>query len=122
MSEGPAAPTPDDAGTGNGRSLSDLAKNPRLSIGALLAIAALIALAVWLVVESVGDDSSNVGEPATETTAPVAVNANGLATLAAATGSPIYWVGPRPGAKYEISQRTGGQVSRPLSAERCRGR
>ena len=110
MTEGSPAGPPDDAGTGNGRSLGEFAKDPRLSVGALVAIAALIALAVWLVVESVGDDSSSAGEPATQTTAPVAVNANGLATLAAATGSPIYWVGPRPGAKYEISQRTGGQV------------
>ena len=32
MTEGPAAPTPNDAGTGNGRSLSELAKDPRLSV------------------------------------------------------------------------------------------
>ena len=57
MSEGPAAPTPDEAGTGNGRSLGEFAKDPRLGVSALVAIAALIALAVWLVVESVGDDS-----------------------------------------------------------------
>ena len=110
MSEGPAAPTPEEAGTGNGRSLGDLAKDPRLSVGALLAIAGLIAIAVWLIVESVGDDSPDVAEPAAATTDPVAVNANGLATLAAATGSPIYWVGPRRGHLYEISQRTGSQV------------
>ncbi len=107
MTEGPAAPTPDDAGTGNGRSLGELAKDPRLSVTALLAIAALIALAVWLVVESVGDDDSQSSATPAETTEPVALSASGLATLAQAGGSPIYWVGPRPGFKYELAQRDG---------------
>ncbi len=106
MTEGPAAPTPDDAGTGGGGSLGELVKDPRLSLTALIAIAALIALAVWLVVESTGDDSSPSATPPA-TTEPVALSANGLATLAAAGGSPIYWVGPSAGSTYELSQRSG---------------
>lgn len=78
-----------------------------MSVTALLAIAALIALAVWLVVESVGDDDSQSSATPAETTEPVALSASGLATLAQAGGSPIYWVGPRPGFKYELAQRDG---------------
>lgn len=107
MSEGPAAPTPDGAGTDSGRSLGQLARDPRLSVTALLAIAALIALAVWLVVESVGDDNSQPSGSPAETTEPVTLSASGLATLSKASGSPIYWVGPRAGSKYELSQRSG---------------
>ena len=119
MTEGPAAPTPDDAGTGDGRSLGELAKDPRLSVTALLAIAALIALAVWLVVESVGDDDSQPSASPAETTEPVVLSASGLATLSQAGGSPIYWVGPRAGSKYELSQRSGQVFVRylPTGAE-----
>jgi hypothetical protein len=107
VTEGPATPTPGDGGTGkDGRSLGELAKNPRLSLTALLAIVALIALAVWLVVESTGSDDSSPSATPTETTEPVALSANGLATLAAASG-PIYWVGPRSGSTYELAQRDG---------------
>ena len=37
----------------------------------------------------------------------MALSADGLATLAAAGGSPIYWVGPRAGSRYELAQRDG---------------
>ena len=108
MTEGPAAQTPGGEGTGNGRSLRELAKDRRLSGTALVAIAGLVALAVWLIVESTSDDDSGVGQTTvTETSGPVTLSANGLATLAAAGGSPIYWVGPRPGVWYELKQSNG---------------
>ena len=106
MTEGPAAPTPDGAGTGSGRSRWP-AKDPRLSVTALLAIAALIALAASARRGVGGDDDSQSSAPPAETTEPVALSASGLATLAQAGGSPIYWVGPRPGFKYELAQRDG---------------
>ena len=55
------------------------------------------------------DDGGEAAPPTAQTTEPVAVNANGLATLAEASGQPIYWVGPREGWMYELRQE-GGQV------------
>jgi hypothetical protein len=108
VTEGPTARTPDGTGSGRGRSLRELVKDRRLSATALLAIAGLVALAVWLVVESVSDDDGSGTAATAQTTDAVAVSANGLATVAQAGGSPIYWVGPRKGVMYELRQ-TGGQ-------------
>ena len=116
MSQGPTAPTPGSEGAEPGRSLRDLAKDRRLSATALIAVAALVALAVWLVVESVGGDDSSPTAAPTQTTEPVALSANGLATRAQAGGSPIYWVGPRKGVMYELSQRSGQVHVRYLPA------
>ena len=89
MNEGQTAGTPE---SGGGRSLRDLAKDRRLSATALLAIAGLVALAVWLIVESVSDDDGSGTAAPAQTTDAVAVSANGLATLGQAFGRPIYWV------------------------------
>lgn len=82
----------------------DLWRNPRVRPTALIALAALAGLAIWLVVESVRDGGSTSSAPTSETSGPVALSANGLATLAKAFGQPIYWVGERPGVKYELTQ------------------
>ena len=75
---------------------------------------------IWLIVENVGDDDSSLS-PTAASGEPVAVSANGLATLEQAVGGPVYWVGPRGVSKYEVSQQTGPDL-RPLSAGRCRSR
>jgi hypothetical protein len=73
---------------------------------AVLAIAALVGLAVWLVVESVSvDDGGTATTP--QTSEPVAVSVDGLTTLAGAAGGPIYWVGPGQATRYELRQSDG---------------
>ena len=69
----------------------------RVGPTAILALVALVALATWLVLES---------RPSGTTTdnAPVALSADGLATLAAAVPQPIYWVGPRATGSYELTR------------------
>ena len=97
--------TPDETARA-GRSARDLVRNPRLSATALVAVAALVGLVTWLVVESVAGDGDG-GIATTQTSEPVALSANGLATLVEAGGQPIYWVGPRQGSMYELSRRDG---------------
>jgi len=74
-------------------------RNRRLGGGALAAIAAFIALVVWLVVES-GDDSTKSGP----TNAPVVLSDAGLETLATVAPQPIYWVGAEHDTKYELTR------------------
>ena len=41
---------------------------------------------------------------------PTAVTAAGLKRYAAATSEPIYWAGPQPGWRYELSRSANGRV------------
>lgn len=72
----------------------------------MAALAILVGLAVWLLVETLGDDGSSPS-PTAASSEPVAVNADGLATLAQAGGSTFYWVGPQGASRYEVSQQDG---------------
>jgi hypothetical protein len=97
-------------------SVRDLWKNPRARPTAIVAVAALVALVVWLVVESVGDDGSSSTTTPAEASGPFALSATGLATLTQAAGQSIYWVGQRQGVKYELSQNTNQTYVRYLPA------
>jgi hypothetical protein len=46
--------------------------------------------------------------PTTATKTVAVLDAKGLKTLAAALKRPLYWVGPRPGVGYQLTQTTGG--------------
>jgi len=67
----------------------------RVRVGAVVVVAALAGLGVWLAVR---DDGARA--PAT---AAVGVSAGNLRALAASVGS-VYWAGPRPGVTYEFTQ------------------
>ncbi|MGV1047637.1 MAG: hypothetical protein ACOYD4_03810 [Solirubrobacterales bacterium] len=58
----------------------------------LLAVAAVVAI----VLASGGDDSSESGEPEI-------VTASQLSELAAEVDQPVYWLGERPGTRYELT-------------------
>lgn len=97
-----------ESGPRASRSRSSIAflRNPRVGPGAIIAVAALIGLVVWLVVESGGGSSP---KPAAANP-PVALSLGGLKTLAQAVQpDPIYWVGSTPGTIYEVT-RTGSRV------------
>lgn len=75
-----------------------------------LCLALIAAVVVWIV----GDDSSSspktgdssspkVGEPA-------AVSASSLSDFAGRHGTPVYWLGERPGDTYELTDARSGQV------------
>jgi hypothetical protein len=76
-------------------------------IGAVIAIALAGAFAVWLFVK---DDSSPPSPTTTQPTGAVPISVDGLKTLAGAVGGPIYWVGPKSGVTYELTQTSGGNV------------
>src|SRR5262249_21640911 len=74
---------------------------PAAAVARVVAAAAVIFLLVR------GSDDSTPAPATTATaagTAPFAVSAQGLATLAKAINGPIYWAGPRDGKLYELTQ------------------
>ena len=72
-------------------------------------IALLAALLIWQIVGGgEGDDSGDAGGGTAET--PRIVGAPELAELAASSGRPLYWAGPRPGAELEYSEADGGRA------------
>ena len=82
----------------------------RLGPTAILAVVALAALVGWLVLESRSSDST------TDDNVPVALSADGLATLAAAVPQPIYWVGPSGAGSYELTRSLDRTYVRYLPA------
>jgi hypothetical protein len=75
-------------------------------IGAVVAVALLIALAVWLLVRGGDSGSSGSTTPASVTPlAPVAASQSDIQQLSSQVGRPIYWLGPERGKVYEL-QRT----------------
>lgn len=93
------------------RSVTGRVRHRRVGPTAVIALAALIGLVVWLVVES-GGGSGSSSKPIESK--PVSVSAAGLTTLAGALGQPVYWVGPRSGSSYEVTQRSNGIYLRYL--------
>ena len=92
-----------------------------IRIGAVVALALAIAFVVWLVVRGNNNSSSTAKtSPATatkpsKTTRPPretvkAANVQTLRALARASGHPIYWAGPQPKVKYELTQVTDGRI------------
>jgi hypothetical protein len=98
------------------RSYTELLRDRRIGPGAVVAIAALIGLIVWLVVESGGGDSSTSKTTTTNANPPVALSASGLDTLAKAAPQPIYWIGERPDTMYELTQTPSRVYLRYLPA------
>jgi hypothetical protein len=88
--------------------------------GAAIAIAVAIAFVVWLFVRD--DDSKSSTPPtttstttrptSTTTTQPILIGASAadLRRYAALAGHPVYWIGPRTGFTYELTQTTSGRI------------
>ncbi len=93
----------------------------RVRLGAVIALALAAGFIAWLVVSR--NESSSTSAPTSTATAPrgavgaagtplgpVAVSASGLATLAKAAKSPIYWAGQQAGFTYELTETSTGKV------------
>ena len=76
-----------------------------MRIGAVVAIAALAALVIWLLVRGGGGDSNTTSSPSATPIAPKAATPNEIRELSVEVGRPIYWLGPRDNTVYEL-QRT----------------
>ena len=80
----------------------------RIAILALAAVAVLIAAAL---VYSAADSGSGGGAaPAAGAGSARLVTAAELDAAAAARTTPIYWLGPRPGTRLELSETAGGRA------------
>jgi hypothetical protein len=74
----------------------------RLALGLAL-VAALAGVGWLLLVREDGDASNSLGEPRM-------VSAAELGEFARSVGHPVYWVGERLGAAYELTQTADGQI------------
>jgi hypothetical protein len=76
----------------------------RVSTAVVLAVAA--GVITWLLVDRTGDSStpSATVQPSPGGRTVVALSPHGLKTLSGALHHPIYWVGPKPGYTYEVTQ------------------
>jgi hypothetical protein len=81
-------------------------RNARLRIGALVTVALVIGLGLWLVFRGGGSSS---GSPVPKGAKAVPVSLEGLKTLAS-LGIPIYWVGQQPGVRYELTKTADDRV------------
>jgi hypothetical protein len=80
-------------------------RNARVAIAALLVVVLAAPLVGWLLLR--GDDDE--AEPAKQAPARIAAT-DELRELAESSESPVYWVGPRPGAQYELSRTSNGRI------------
>ena len=78
----------------------------RILIGATVAIVVVVGLVAWLGLRGNGDSD---GSPSSRTSA-VAVTRNDLRRLAASLRHPIFWLGPKAGYTYELTQTPNGRV------------
>jgi hypothetical protein len=83
----------------------------RFRLGAVIALVVIAAIVGWLVLRDNGDSGSS---SSSGSTAAHSVTAAGLASFAVSAGHPVYWLGPKPGATYELKQDSGGTYVRYL--------
>ena len=94
----------------NERTHPSWARDPRVRVGAAVAVAVLVALGVWLVVRN-NDKGSTSGAVATgPSIGPVAASQDRLRQLADQEGHDIYWVGPEDNTTYELTRTSAGRI------------
>lgn len=84
-----------------------ITQRPQFRVGAIVAVALLIAFVVWLLVR--GSGSSTPAQAPLRAGA-VPVTPAVLAALARSTSAPIYWVGPRSDSTYELTKTADDRV------------
>ena len=95
-------------------------KRPQVRIGAVVALALAAGFGAWFVIHRSNDNAATSSTPTgtspTQTTSqtrsigPIRVSQSGLARLASSLHRPIYWAGPKPGFKLEVTQTTSGKM------------
>lgn len=84
------------------RSRGGLIRGARFRLGALVALAAIAGIVIWLAVG--GNNSTSPAPGAVEISPP------GLKSLAGALRQPIYWVGPATNVTYELTRPGEGRI------------
>lgn len=81
-------------------------RSPSIRIGAVVALALAGGFVAWLLLR--GDDSTSKPKP---TAAPAAaVSVAQLNDVARSLGHPLFWLGPKSGYTYELTQTRSGKV------------
>jgi hypothetical protein len=80
-----------------------------LRLGIVVAFALVSAVAAWALLDRAGGSET---APPTQVSAdgPRIVTADGLSALAGLRGTPVYWVGARSDALYEVTETSNGYV------------
>jgi hypothetical protein len=78
--------------------------SPEARLGAVVALALVAGLVVWLLVR--GNDNSTP----THRTSAQAVSAQDLAALPTTVGHPVYWAGPSRAFTYELTRTSDGRI------------
>jgi hypothetical protein len=83
-------------------------KRPRVRFGAIVALGFVAGLIVWLVVRGGGSST----KPASESVSAEVEKASvaRLRSVADSLGHPIFWLGPKRGYAYELTQAADGKV------------
>jgi hypothetical protein len=92
-------------------SLKRLGRLPRVRLGAVIALAIAAAFVVWLLVRGGGHSAAPLSPTATPKRGFVeGASATRLKSFAASLDHPIYWVGPKPGVTYELTETGDGRI------------
>lgn len=89
---------------------------PRIGLGTALVLALAAGLVAWVLIDRNEQPASSTPTAAPATEPPLSANgprivtADGLSALSGLRGQPVYWAGTRPGAVYEVTESTDGQV------------
>ena len=86
-----------------------LLQRPRIRVGALLALAFAAGLIAWLVVRG-GGSPAKPGQSAVARGGRGGGVGRSAAGAAEALGHPIFWLGPKSGYTYELTQTRSGKV------------
>ncbi|HEU0303758.1 MAG TPA: hypothetical protein VFR32_04180 [Gaiellaceae bacterium] len=86
--------------------------NRQLQVGVLVLLAVAIGIIAWAWAGKGSDSAPSSGEatPTVEQTGPVLLSEKGLKTLAAEIPEPIYWMGPKPNTRYELTRLSDGKI------------
>ncbi len=87
-------------------------RQPRVRLGAAVALAVAAGLIAWAVIGSGGNSSPGTqrSTPAVAGTGPVAVSPSGLRTMSSTLKQPIYWAGARRGYTYELTRTSDAKI------------
>jgi hypothetical protein len=77
-------------------------QNARFRAGAAIALAVIVGLIVWLALRDTGSSSTSTNAKA--------VSVTDIRTLAASVAHPVFWVGPKSGYTYEVTQTSNGSI------------
>lgn len=78
-------------------------RSQRFRAGAVIVLAVVIGLILWLALRGNGSSSTSAGV--------TAVTESQIESLAASVNHPIFWLGPRQGVTYELKRLASGTIN-----------